>query len=155
MNIVSLKLKYAGAAFAAVLVGTLIVMALLAWQQRAGTHQVAELAQGFTTGQVDVEVQARAASIARHAAEAAAPLMGRGEGEALARRMASFSEDRTLSSVVIRDAAGNVLYQWHRPDVGNESGALKEHSATESIRTMFESIPGAATPKTLGEARVW
>jgi len=33
LNIVSLKLKYAGAAFAAVLVGTLIVMALLAWQQ--------------------------------------------------------------------------------------------------------------------------
>jgi len=158
LNIVSLKLKYAGAAFAAVLVGTLIVMALLAWQQRAGTRQVAQLAQGFSTGQVDVEVQARATSIARHAAEAAAPLMGRGEGEALARRMASFSEDATLDSLVIRDAAGNVLYQWHRPEGAPErrtdSKTLKEHSATESIRTMFESIPGAATPKTLGEARV-
>ena len=62
MNIVSLKLKYAGAAFAAVLVGTLIVMGLLAWQQRVGTREVAQLAEGFTAGQVDVEVQARANS---------------------------------------------------------------------------------------------
>src|SRR5262249_26952688 len=77
LNIVSLKLKYAGAAFAAVLAGTLLVMALLAWQQRSGTRQVAELATGFTAGQVDVEVQARADAMARHAAEAAAPLMGR------------------------------------------------------------------------------
>src|SRR4029450_11055230 len=96
LNIVSLKLKYAGAAFAAVLAGTLLVMALLAWQQRAGTHKVAQLAAGYPAGQVDVEVQARANNTARHVAEAAAPLMGRNDGEALTRRMQGFSEDGTL-----------------------------------------------------------
>ncbi|MEJ1964175.1 MAG: EAL domain-containing protein [Gammaproteobacteria bacterium] len=152
MNIVSLKLKYAGAAFAAVLVGTLIVMALLAWQQRSGTRQVAELAAGYTAGQVDVEVQARANATARHAAEAAASLMARGDSDALTHRMQGFSEDGTLSSLVLRNTAGDVLYQWHR-DPANAEGT-RVHEAVEPIRAMVESIPGAATPKTLGEVRV-
>src|SRR5690349_25001404 len=108
LNIVSLKLKYAGAAFAAVLAGTLLVMVLLAWQQRAGTHQVAALAAGYTAGQVDVEAQVRANATARHAAEAAASFMGRADGEALANRMRGFSEDRTLASVVVRNVGGDV-----------------------------------------------
>jgi diguanylate cyclase (GGDEF)-like protein/PAS domain S-box-containing protein len=152
LNIVSLKLKYAGAAFAAVLVGTLIVMALLAWQQRSGTRQVAELATGYTAGQVDVEVQARANAAAKHAAEAAAPLMGRNEGEALARRMQGFAEDPTIAAVIVRNAAGEVLFQWRRD--AKIGAAAKEHDAVEPIRAMVESIPGAATPRTLGEARV-
>jgi diguanylate cyclase (GGDEF)-like protein/PAS domain S-box-containing protein len=161
LNIVSLKLKYAVAAFAAVLVGTLIVMALLAWQQRAGTRQVAALAEGFTAGQVDVEVQARANATARHASEAAATLMGRGEAEALARRMQSFSDDSTLAALTVRDASGKVLYQWHREANGAQrpgnaaaTAAANERQAVEPIRAMVESIPGAATPKTLGEVRV-
>src|SRR3954449_4019123 len=108
LNIVSLKFKYAGATFAAVLMGTLLVMALLAWQQRTGTHKVAELAAGYTAGQVDVEVQSRANATARHVAEAAAPLMGRNDGEALTRRMQGFSEDTTLSALIVRNAAGDV-----------------------------------------------
>jgi diguanylate cyclase (GGDEF)-like protein/PAS domain S-box-containing protein len=152
LNIVSLKLKYAGATFGAVLTGTLLVMALLAWQQRAGTHKVAELAAGYTAGQVDVEVQARANTTARHAAEAAAPLMGRNDAEMLAHRMQGFSEDTTLSTLIVRNAAGEVLYQWRRGEV--RAPGTKSYDAVEPIRAMVESIPGAATPKTLGEARV-
>ena len=152
MNIVSLKLKYAGATFAAVLTGTLLVMALLAWQQRAGTHKVAELAAGYTAGQVDVEVQVRANTTARHAAEAAAPLMARNDAETLGRRMQVFSEDPTLSALIVRNAAGDVLYQWRRGEA--RQPGTKNYDAVEPIRAMVESIPGAATPKTLGEARV-
>ena len=152
LNIVSLKLKYATAAFAAVLVGTLLVMALLAWQQHAGTHQVAELAAGYTAGQVDVEAQVRANAAARQAAEAASPHMGRNDSDALAHRMQGFSEDATLSTLVVRNAAGEVLYQWRR-DEARAPGA-KTYDAVEPIRAMVESIPGAATPKTLGEVRV-
>ncbi len=151
LNIVSLKLKYAGAAFAAVLVGTLIVMALLAWQQRAGTREVAELAQGFSTGQVDVEVQARANATARHAAEAAAPLIARTMTEALTRRMQRFSEDPTVSALVVRDVAGNVLYQWHR-DEKSTRAPLKEQQAIEPVRAMVETVPGAVTPRTAGRS---
>jgi diguanylate cyclase (GGDEF)-like protein/PAS domain S-box-containing protein len=152
LKIVSLKLKYAGAAFAAVLIGTLLVMALLAWQQRAGTRQVAELAAGFSEGQVDVEMQARANVTARYVADAAAPLMSSSESEALTRRMQSFSEDATLSVLTVRDASGNMLYEWRRDSSPNASA--KEHQAIEPVRLMVESIPGAATPKTLGEVRV-
>ena len=71
MNTVSLKLKYAAAAFLAVTLGTLIVIGLLAWQHRADEQRLAGLAQGVTRDRVALELQARANAIARHVAESA------------------------------------------------------------------------------------
>ncbi|HVY83325.1 MAG TPA: EAL domain-containing protein, partial [Steroidobacteraceae bacterium] len=152
VNTVSLKLKYAGAAFLAVMLGTLVVIALLVWQHRADERRLADIAQGVTRDRVALELQARANSVARHAAESAAAAMKPSHGDTLAHRMQSFTDDPTLAALTVRDVNGEVLYQWHR-DAKPASGAL-QMQGLEPIRAMVESIPGVATPKTLGEMRV-
>src|SRR5262249_46144769 len=54
--------------------------------------------------------------------------------------------------LTVRNAAGDVLYQWHRS--GTPPGDALQLQSIEPIRAMVESIPGAATPKTFGELRV-
>ena len=51
----------------------------------------------------------------------------------------------------MRDTSGATLFDWHAPASTNPT---LQRQAVEPVRTMVESIPGAATPKTLGEARV-
>ncbi len=152
MNTVSLKLKYAGAAFVAVLLGTLVVMALLGWQHREDTQQLGSIAQGFARDRVALELQERATVTARHAAQSAAGFMRASDGEALARHMQPFTDDPAVAALTVRGTDGNVLYQWHRPTVAQPDSLQLQ--GIEPIRAMVESIPGAATPKTLGELRV-
>jgi diguanylate cyclase (GGDEF)-like protein/PAS domain S-box-containing protein len=152
LNTVSLKLKYAGAAFVAVLLGTLVVIALLTWQHRADEKRLVGLAQGVTRDRVALELQARAAATARHAADAAAPALDPADTEALAHRMQPFTDDGTLAAITVRGVGGDVLYQWHRET--QPAPASLQMQSVEPIRTMVESIPGAATPRTLGEVRV-
>jgi diguanylate cyclase (GGDEF)-like protein/PAS domain S-box-containing protein len=151
VNTASLKLKYAGAAFVAVLLGTVLVMALLGWQQRKDTQQLGDIAQGYTRDRVALELQERANATARHAAESAAIAIRAGDSEALGRRMQAFTDEATISSITVRNPSGDVLYQWRR---GDAPPAALQLQAIEPIRAMVESIPGAATPKTLGELRV-
>jgi diguanylate cyclase (GGDEF)-like protein/PAS domain S-box-containing protein len=152
VNTASLKLKYAGAAFVAVLLGTLVVMALLGWQHRQDTQQLGAIAQSYARDRVAVELQQRANVTARHAADAAAGLMRAADAEALSRRMQRFTDDPSLSTLTVRGAGGGMLYQWHRASAP-PADALQLQSI-EPVRAMVESIPGAATPKTLGEMRV-
>jgi diguanylate cyclase (GGDEF)-like protein/PAS domain S-box-containing protein len=152
VNTVSLKLKYAGAAFLAVMLGTLVVIGLLAWQHRADEQRLAGLAQGVTRDRVALELQARANSVARHAAESASAAMKPAQSDALARRMQPFTDDRTLAALTVRNEAGDVLYQWHRD--GKPAPEALQIQGIEPIRAMVESIPGVETPKTLGEMRV-
>ncbi|HEY1283925.1 MAG TPA: diguanylate cyclase, partial [Steroidobacteraceae bacterium] len=151
MNTASLKLKYAGAAFVAVLLGTVLVMLLLGWQQRKDAQQLGDIAQGYARDRVALELQERANATARHAAESAAIAIRAGDTEALARRMQAFTDEPTLSSLTVRNPAGDVLYQWRR---GNPPANALQLQSIEPVRAMVESIPGAATPKTLGELRV-
>ncbi len=152
MNTVSLKLKYAGAAFLAVMLGTVVVIALLAWQHRAEEQRLVTLAQGVTRDRVALELQARANATARHVAEAAAIVLAAKDREALGPRMQRFADDPTLSALTVRNAEGEVLFQWRRGEP-QPAGSL-EMQGVEPIRTLVESIPGAATPKTVGEIRV-
>ena len=152
MNTVSLKLKYAAAAFLAVMLGTLVVIGLLAWQHRADQQRLVGVAQGVTRDGVALELQARANAIARHAAEAATTAMRSSETESLAHRMQLFADDPTLAAITVRNASGDVLYQWHRER--QPAADALQIQGIESIRTMVESIPGAATPQTMGEVRV-
>jgi diguanylate cyclase (GGDEF)-like protein/PAS domain S-box-containing protein len=152
VNTVSLKLKYAGAAFLAMLLGTLIVIALLAWQHRAEEQRLVTLAQGVTRDRVTLELQARANATARHVAEAAAAVLASGQREALGPRMLQFTDDATLNALTVHNAEGEVLFQWRRGETP-PAGSL-QMQGIEPIRTLVESIPGAATPKTVGEVRV-
>jgi diguanylate cyclase (GGDEF)-like protein/PAS domain S-box-containing protein len=152
VNTVSLKLKYAGVAFVAVTLGTLVVLGLLAWQNRADEQRLGGIARSVTRDRVVLELQARANAVARHAAESAASVMRPADSAALSRHMQPFTDDRTLMALTVRDASGDVLYQWHR-QVQPADDSL-QIQGIEPIRTMVESIPGAATPRTLGELRV-
>jgi len=152
VNTVSLKLKYAAAAFVAVLLGTLVVIALLAWQQRSDAQQLGVLAEDFARDRVAVELQQRTDAAARHAAEVAGALVRDGDRETLSRRMQAFSEDPALSSLVLRNTAGDVLFQWRRSTPTGDD--VLQRQSVAPVRAMVESIPGAATPKTLGEVRV-
>jgi diguanylate cyclase (GGDEF)-like protein/PAS domain S-box-containing protein len=152
VNTVSLKFKYAGAAFLAAMLGTLVVLALLAWQHRSDEQRLVGLAQGMTRDRVALELQARANAAARHAAEAAAGAVGSSQSEVLGPRMQTFTDDPTLAVLTVRNTDGEVLFEWRR-EVPPAQGSL-QMQAIEPIRTMVESIPGAATPKTLGEIRV-
>lgn len=163
MSLVSLKLKYASAAFATVLLGALVVMALLAWQHRADTLRLGGIAQSYTRERVALELEARAATSAQHAADAAATPLQNGDSALLARRMQRFVEDKTLAALIVRKSAGDVVYQWHRaaaekmPTGATEQAAttgVLQREALRSVTTMAESMPGISTPKTWGEVRV-
>jgi diguanylate cyclase (GGDEF)-like protein/PAS domain S-box-containing protein len=152
VNTVSLKFKYAGAAFLAAMLGTLVVIGLLAWQHRSVEQRMVGLAQGMTRDRVALELQARANTTARHAAEAAAGAVGFTDSEVLQPRMQPFTDDPTLAALTVRNANGDVMFEWRR-EVAPAPGSL-QMQAIEPIRTMVESIPGAATPRTLGEVRI-
>jgi HAMP domain-containing protein len=153
MSIVSLKLKYAAAASLTVLFGTIAVMSLLAWQYQVDSQRLGTLAQGYTRERVAEELQARATAMAQHAADAATPALQPGGEASLAERLQRFVDDKTVSAIVVRDAAGQVLFQWRRPG-GVRPGVL-EGQALQSIQTTV-AIPseGIETSKTLGEVRM-
>src|SRR5690349_10056862 len=68
--VVSLKLKYASAAFVAVLLAMAAVTALLVWQHDMDTRRLGAMAEDTARQRVDVELRARASSTAAHAADA-------------------------------------------------------------------------------------
>src|SRR5690606_8275007 len=148
----SLKLKYASAAVSAVLLGVLVVVGLLLWQHRADSARLGALAQDFAEERVAAELEKRATATARHVADAAAAALGAGESEALEQQLQPFLAERTLRSLSVRDTNGEVLFQWNRGAAA--AGDPLEAQAIEPIRVMVEAIPGAPTPKTLGEVRV-
>lgn len=155
MSAVSLKLKYATAAFMAVLLAALAVIALLAWQQRVDSKRLGQIAQSAAREHTTRELEARAGAIARHASDSAAIALradGGNVAAALSQQLQPFFDDQTVASITVRGPDGTQLFDWERatpvPD-----GSLQSQ-ATQSIRTMVESIPGAATPQTLGEVNV-
>jgi len=151
VSAISLKLKYASAAFLGVVLVALFVVAFLAWQHRSDTAQQGNLASRFARQGVGLELQARAEASARYVADATAATLASADPSSLARRLQPFLDDPTIAGITVRDNSGAVLFQWHGPA---PTTPTLQSEAVEPIRTMVESIPGAATPKTLGEARV-
>jgi diguanylate cyclase (GGDEF)-like protein/PAS domain S-box-containing protein len=92
-------------------------------------------------------MQARAASVARHLADVAAPALQPRDDAALARRMERFAADRTVAAIVVRNAAGEVLYQWHRPE--KPTVEALQWQALQTVRP----VGGDAKPP-VGEVRV-
>jgi diguanylate cyclase (GGDEF)-like protein/PAS domain S-box-containing protein len=154
MSVVSLKLKYTAAAFLTVLLGMLIVMSLLAWQHQVDSRQLGAVARSYSREQLAVELQARAAAIARHAAEATAPALQAGDSSSLSARMQRFIGDKTVAAIVVRDAAGEVVFQWHR-EGAIATGALQSQAVQAVSATNAKRQSGDMNVlKKLGELRV-
>ena len=152
MTAVSLKFKYASAAFVAVLLAMAAVTVLLVWQHDSDTRHLGAMAEDTAREGVDVELRARASSTAAHAADSITNPIRTRDTVTVARRLLPFIEDPTVAAITVMDSTGTVVYTWHR-SVQPQKGVLQAE-ATEPVRTLVENIPGAATPETFGTVKV-
>src|ERR1700761_5777090 len=111
---VSLKYKYAVSAFAVVLLVTAALTGMLAWQHDVGESQLGSVVEGSMRDRIAVELRARAASMAAHAADAVAPAIRANDPGAIARRLQPFVDDSTVASLSVTAPDGTSLYEWHR-----------------------------------------
>jgi len=150
---VSLKLKYASAAFVAVLLSMAAVTALLAWRYDADSRHLGAMAEGTARERVALELRARARRTASHAADSIAGALREQDSAAVARRLQPFMDDQTVAAISVTDRAGATVFNWSRPSQSSAAGVLRAE-ARIPVREMVEHIPGAATPQTFGETQV-
>lgn len=151
MSAVSLKLKYAAAAFLVVVLAVAVVTGVLAWQHDVSTRLLGNVAENTARDRVAIELRARVAATAAHAADSVSGAVRARDTAAISRHLQQFADDSTVSSITVTDTEGNALYRWKRPTP--HPGAL-EFEATEPVRELVESIPGVRTPKTFGQLTV-
>ncbi len=151
MSAVSLKLKYAAAAFLVVVFTVAIVTGVLAWQHDVGTRLLGNVAENTARDRVAIELRARVAATAVHAADSVSGAVHARDTAGIARHLQQFADDSTVSAITVTDTEGNALYRWKRPT--QHPGAL-ELEATEPVRDLVESIPGVKTPKTFGQLTI-
>ncbi|HWM68015.1 MAG TPA: EAL domain-containing protein [Steroidobacteraceae bacterium] len=151
MTAVSLKLKYAAAAFLVVVLAVAVVTGVLAWQHDVGTRLLGNVAENTARDRVAIELRARVAATAAHAADSVSGAVRARDTASIARHLQPFADDSTVSSITVTDSEGNALYRWKRPTP--HPGAL-QFEATEPVREMVESIPGVKTPKTFGQLTI-
>ncbi|HEY2400821.1 MAG TPA: EAL domain-containing protein [Steroidobacteraceae bacterium] len=147
----SLKLKYAAAAFLVVVLAVAVVTGVLAWQHDVSTRLLGNVAENTARDRVAIELRARVAATAAHAADTVSGAVRARDTAGIARHLQQFADDSTVSSITVTDTEGNALYRWKRPTP--HPGAL-EFEATEPVRELVESIPGVRTPKTFGQLTV-
>jgi diguanylate cyclase (GGDEF)-like protein/PAS domain S-box-containing protein len=148
---VSLKLKYASAAFLVVVLAIALVTAVLAWQHDVGTRLLGNVAENTARDRVAVELRARADATAAHAAESIVSAVRLRDTATIARHLQPFADDSTVSAITVTDVDGNALYSWRRPT--QHPGAL-ELEATEPVRDLIDTLPGIQTPKTFGQVSI-
>ena len=147
MTAANFKFRYVGAAFLVVLVVAAAIDALFLFRHAGDTRTFDALAQRAAHESFDPELQARAKSVAAHAADSiAAPLRARDSG-AVARKLQPFIDDPTVAALTVTDTAGATLFRWRRTG-GATRGAMSTQ-AVVPVQAMVENIPGAATPQTL------
>ncbi len=151
MTAVSLKLKYASAAFLVVVLAVALVTGVLAWQHDVGTRLLGNVAENTARDRVAIELRARVAATAAHAADSISSAVRTRDTAGIARRLQPFADDATVSSITVTDTDGNALYRWRRPTP--HAGAL-QFEATEPVRDLIESSPGVHTPKTFGQLSI-
>ena len=146
MTAASFKFRYSGAAFLVVVLAAAAVATLLLVRHQADTRSLSALAENAARERVDPELQARAQSIAAHAADAIAGAVRAGDASGVLRRLQPFIENPTVAAVGVTTRSGKRIFNWRRSG-GATPGALTAQ-VVAPVRTFVESIPGAATPET-------
>jgi len=146
------KFKYSGAAFLVVVLAAAAVATVLLVRHQADTRTLSALAERAARERVDPELQARAQSIAAHAADAIAGAVRAGDGGGVLRRLQPFIEDHTVAAVSVSTRSGKRIFNWRRSG-GATPGALTVQ-VVAPVRTFVERIPGAVTPETLATLTV-
>ena len=93
----------------AVLVAVTAVTALLVWQYGSGTRHLGAMAEDTLRQRVDLELRARAASTASHAADSITNAIRTHDTVTVARRLLPFIEDSTVAAITVMDTAGSVV----------------------------------------------
>ena len=148
----SFKFKYSGAAFLVVVLAVAAVATVLLVRHQADTRTLSALAERATLERVDPELQARAQSIAAHAADSIAGAVRAGDGSGVVRRLQPFIDDPTVAAISVTTRSGKRIFNWRR-SAGATAGALSVQ-VVAPVRTFVENIPGAATPETLATLTV-
>jgi diguanylate cyclase (GGDEF)-like protein/PAS domain S-box-containing protein len=145
-----LKAKYIAVAIAGALLGGLLVVATLSYQHRDDAGELGAIAAQEVREQVAVELQARAVSVARHAADLAAPPVRANDSASLSRELATFRADDTVASLTVRSMSGRTLLRWRRPAPAAGEPIPITQRVVQPIRTLSDR-GGAPTAQTIGE----
>ena len=116
MTAASFKLKYAATAFLLVLLAATGVVGLFLVRHDADTRTLGALAEQAARERVAPELQARAQSLAAHAADSIAGAVRADDRAGMVRRLQPFLDNPTLASITITGSSGRVLYRWQRTE---------------------------------------
>jgi len=145
----SFKLKYAATAFVLVLFAAALVVALFLVRHDADTRTLGVLAERTARERVTPELQARAQSLASHAADSIAGAVRAADEPGIVRRLQPFVDNPTVAALSVTGDTGKMLYRWRRAEAPARDALTAQ--ASVPVRTYVENIPGAFTPTTLAE----
>jgi diguanylate cyclase (GGDEF)-like protein/PAS domain S-box-containing protein len=148
----SFKFRYAGSVFVVVLLAATAIAVLLLMRHAADTRSLSTLAEHAASERVSPELQARARSVAAHAADSVAGAVRAGDTSGMVRRLQPFIDDPTVGALTLTAVSGKTLFTWSR-GMSAPRGALSTQ-ASAPVRTLVENIPGAVTPETLATLTV-
>ncbi|TLZ61751.1 MAG: EAL domain-containing protein [Gammaproteobacteria bacterium] len=147
MTTANFKFRYAGGAFLVVVLAAAAVSGVLALRHAADTRTLSLLAERTTRERLDPELQARAQSIAAHAADSIIGALRATDVNGMARRLQPFLDDATLSEISVTGSSGRRLFAWQR-SAAPAPGALSAE-VTAPVRAVIDGIP-----QTLGTVTV-
>ncbi|TLY82119.1 MAG: EAL domain-containing protein [Gammaproteobacteria bacterium] len=147
MTTANFKFRYAGGAFLVVVLAAAAVSGVLALRHAADTRTLSLLAERTTRERLDPELQARAQSIAAHAADSIIGALRAADVNGMARRLQPFLDDATLSEISVTGSSGRRLFAWQR-SAAPAPGALSAE-VTAPVRAVIDGIP-----QTLGTVTV-
>ena len=81
------------------------------------------LAEAAARERVTPELQARAQSLAAHAADSIAGAVRAGDNAGVVRRLQPFIDNDTVAAIGVTSTSGRVLFHWHR-DTQPAAGTL-------------------------------
>jgi diguanylate cyclase (GGDEF)-like protein/PAS domain S-box-containing protein len=148
----SFKVRYAGAAFLVALLAAAAVAGLLTWRHAADTAALSTLADQATRDRLKPELDARARSIAAHAADSIAGAVRAGDTSGIGVRLQPFQEDSSVAAISVLNPSGGTLYSWVR---GAPAFAGTQVASVEvPVRLVVEKYPGAVVPERLATLRL-
>ena len=133
------KLRYAGAAFVLVVLAAAAVSVVLFSRHAADTRTLSALAERATRERLDPELQARAQSVAAHAADSIALVVRAADVNGIARRLQPFMDDPTVISLTVTANSGRRIFGWERSGAAQPGALSVEVSAP--VRAMIDGIP--------------
>jgi diguanylate cyclase (GGDEF)-like protein/PAS domain S-box-containing protein len=148
-----LKYKFTLAAVLIALAGVSVLGATLWYQAWRDKSVLGRISLEESRELVALEVDERAAAIARAAAALVAEDVTNRDRMELSRRLQPMLEDPSITALTVVDPQARVLFAFQRAPSQVDARAMIGR-AVQPVRSMVQSFPGTSTPQTFGEVRV-